>query len=228
MNIPFKLLFSSCSSSSRPDSAFREPSIHRSVYSWGKRAIDILGALIGLSLTAIVLPLIAIALQLDSPGPIFYCQHRCGLNGKLFTIWKFRSMVVDADKNQHLVKNQARGHIFKNSHDPRVTRVGRFLRRSSLDEFPQFWNVLKGEMSLVGTRPPTIEEVEKYSAHHRLRLRVKPGMTGEWQVKGRSRVNNFEEIVRLDLDYQQKWSIGYDIYLILCTIGVVLRRRGAY
>jgi lipopolysaccharide/colanic/teichoic acid biosynthesis glycosyltransferase len=228
MNIPFKLLFSPLASFLRSAQVFREPSIHPSVYSRGKRAIDILGALIGLSLTAIVFPLIAIALQLDSPGPIFYCQNRCGLNGKWFTIWKFRSMVVDADKNQHLVKNQARGHIFKNSHDPRVTRVGRFLRRSSLDEFPQFWNVLKGEMSLVGTRPPTLDEVEKYSAHHRLRLRVKPGMTGEWQVKGRSRVNNFEEIVRLDLDYQQKWSIGYDIYLILCTIGVVLRRRGAY
>jgi lipopolysaccharide/colanic/teichoic acid biosynthesis glycosyltransferase len=243
MNIPFKLLFSSLSS--RPVSeivftkseeapAFQggvsrtDDPIHPSVYSRGKRAIDIIGASIGLAITAILFPFIALVLLLDNPGPIFYRQVRRGLNGKVFVIWKFRSMVADADKKQHLVKNQARGHIFKNSRDPRVTRVGKFLRRSSIDELPQFWNVLKGEMSLVGTRPPTIEETRKYNPHHWFRLRVKPGITGEWQVKGRSRVTNFEEIVRLDLDYQQKWSIGYDLYLIWRTIGVVLSRRGAY
>lgn len=225
MNIPFKPLFSS--PYPRQDTLFASESLHPSVYSRSKRLVDIVGAIVGLLVTALLVLPIAIAQAFDSPGPIFYRQSRCGLNGKTFFLWKFRSMVVDAEQKQHLVKNQARGHIFKNDRDPRVTRVGRFLRRSSLDEFPQFWNVLKGEMSLVGTRPPTPDEVRKYNTYHFLRLRVKPGLTGEWQVKGRSRVNNFEEVVRLDLDYQHKWSIGYDLYLIWRTIGVVFSGRGA-
>ena len=166
-------------------------------------------------------------MQLDDPGPVFYSQTRCGLNGKPFRIWKFRSMIVNADKQKHLIENQAQGHIFKNEDDPRVTKVGRFLRRTSLDEFPQFWNVLRGDMSLVGTRPPTPDEVEKYSPHHYQRLRVKPGITGQWQVNGRSSVLDFEEIVRMDLDYQYRWSSLYDMSLILQTILVVLIRRGA-
>ena len=202
--------------------------VHDSVFSKTKRVIDIAGALVGIAITAIVTIPIAIAMQLESPGPIFYSQIRCGLRGKYFRIWKFRSMVVDAERQKHLVKNQAKGQIFKNKNDPRITRIGKFLRRTSLDEFPQFWNVLKGEMSLVGTRPPTPDEVEKYESHHYQRLKVRPGITGEWQVKGRSRVNNFEDIVRMDIDYQHKWSLLYDLYLILKTIEAVIASRGAY
>ncbi len=202
--------------------------VHPSVASKTKRLIDIIGALFGLAITVIIAIPIGIIMQLDSPGPILYSQVRCGLNGKPFRIWKFRSMIVDADKKQHLVENQAKGHIFKNDKDPRVTRIGSFLRKTSLDEFPQFWNVLKGDMSLVGTRPPTVEEVARYDQHHFQRLRVKPGLTGEWQVRGRSRITDFEQIVSMDLDYQQKWSRFYDIYLIGQTIRVVLTRKGAY
>jgi len=201
--------------------------IHASVYSPAKRSLDILGAIVGLSLTALIFLPLALALYLDSPGPIFYSQVRCGWRGQQFRIWKFRSMVANADQLKHTVKNQASGHIFKNDNDPRITRVGKFLRKTSLDELPQFWNVLKGEMSLVGTRPPTVDEVNKYNNRHWRRLEVKPGMTGEWQANGRSSVTNFEQIVDLDLRYMQQWSISYDIQLILKTIQVVLRRKGA-
>ncbi len=206
----------------------RQEKFHNSVYSKTKRLIDIIGALIGLLIMVAIAPAIAIAIQLDSPGPILYSQIRCGLNGKPFRIWKFRSMIVDADRQKHLVENQAKGHIFKNEKDPRITRIGKFLRRTSLDEFPQFWNVLKGEMSLVGTRPPTPDEVDRYEMHHFLRLRVKPGITGEWQVKGRSNISDFEKIVEMDLDYQRKWTRLYDIYLIFMTISIVFQRKGAY
>ncbi|MGK7934430.1 MAG: sugar transferase [Xenococcaceae cyanobacterium] len=206
----------------------QEWQVHPSVLSKTKRLIDIAGALLGLTITTILAVPIALIMQLDSPGPVLYSQLRCGLNGKPFRIWKFRSMVVGADQKQHLVKNQAKGHIFKNENDPRITRFGSFLRRTSLDEFPQFWNVLKGDMSLVGTRPPTLEEVSQYEKHHFKRLQVKPGLTGEWQVKGRSSIIDFEEIVRMDLDYQQQWSRAYDLYLIVQTIKVVLAKKGAY
>lgn len=136
-------------------------------------------------------------------------------------------MVMDADALKHRIKNQIEGHVFKNSEDRRITRVGRFLRRTSLDEFPQFWNVLLGQMSLVGTRPPTPDEVRSYAAHHWLRLEVKPGITGEWQVNGRSSISNFEQIVELDLRYQQQWSVLHDLTLLCRTIQVVLRREGA-
>lgn len=200
---------------------------HPSITSYTKRLIDILGALVGLLMTALLFLPIAIAIQLDSPGPVFYSQMRCGYRGELFRIWKFRSMVIDADALKHDVENQAQGHIFKNDQDPRVTRVGQFLRRTSLDEFPQFWNVLLGQMSLVGTRPPTLDEVQKYEPHHWQRLHVKPGITGEWQAHGRSMVQDFETIVRLDLQYQQRWSPLYDLHLILKTIQVVLQQQGA-
>jgi lipopolysaccharide/colanic/teichoic acid biosynthesis glycosyltransferase len=202
--------------------------IHYSAISKRKRLLDIVGALIGLGITTILAIPIAIAIQLDDPGPIFYSQIRCGVKGKPFRLWKFRSMSVDADRRQHLVQNQAKGYIFKNKNDPRVTRVGRFLRRTSLDELPQFWNVLKGEMSLVGTRPPTLEEVMNYKKHHWDRLNIKPGMTGEWQANGRSSVTDFEEIVRMDIAYQQKWSLTYDLKLILKTLLVVACKDGAY
>jgi lipopolysaccharide/colanic/teichoic acid biosynthesis glycosyltransferase len=202
--------------------------IHYSAISKRKRLLDIIGALIGLGITAILAIPIAIAIQLDDPGPIFYSQIRCGVKGKPFRLWKFRSMIVNADRLQHLVQNQAKGYIFKNKNDPRVTRVGGFLRRTSLDELPQFWNVLKGEMSLVGTRPPTLEEVMNYKKHHWDRLNIKPGMTGEWQANGRSSVTDFEEIVRMDIAYQQKWSLSYDLKLILKTLLVVVCKDGAY
>jgi exopolysaccharide biosynthesis polyprenyl glycosylphosphotransferase len=201
---------------------------HISVNSKVKRLTDILGAIVGVIITAIIFLPIAILITLDSPGPVLYRQTRCGLNGKTFTIWKFRSMVKHADSQKHLVKNQAQGHIFKNDQDPRVTRVGKFLRKTSLDEFPQFWNVLRGDMSLVGTRPPTPHEVENYNERHHLRLRVKPGLTGEWQVRGRSSISDFEEIVSLDLEYQAKWSIWYDWFLILKTIQIIFQCKGAY
>jgi lipopolysaccharide/colanic/teichoic acid biosynthesis glycosyltransferase len=200
---------------------------HISATSQIKRFIDILGALVGLFLTALVFIPIALAIYIDNPGPILYSQIRCGLKGKTFRIWKFRSMITDADKLKHLVSNEAKGSIFKNRHDPRVTKVGRFLRKTSLDELPQFWNVLQGDMSLVGTRPPTVDEVIKYKHHHWQRLLVKPGITGEWQVNGRSQVSDFEKIVQLDMDYQQKWSIAYDVLLIIKTIQVVFNRSGA-
>jgi lipopolysaccharide/colanic/teichoic acid biosynthesis glycosyltransferase len=211
---------------STPASA--EKDVHPSVTSKLKRLIDIVGALVGLTITGLILLPIAIAIQLDNPGPLFYSQIRCGLNGQTFRIWKFRSMIAEADRLKHLVHNQAKGNIFKNKHDPRVTKVGRFLRKTSLDELPQFWNVLKGDMSLVGTRPPTVDEVMKYERHHYQRLLVKPGITGEWQANGRSKVEDFEDIVKMDVAYQEKWSILYDLRLILKTILVVLNKNGAY
>ncbi|HEY9799419.1 MAG TPA: sugar transferase [Leptolyngbyaceae cyanobacterium] len=206
---------------------FLQQPLHPSTVSHTKRLIDILGAIIGLVITALITIPIAIFTIINDPGPIFYSQIRCGLNGRHFRIWKFRSMVVNADKMKHLVKNQAQGHIFKSVNDPRITPMGKFLRRTSLDEFPQFWNVLVGDMSLVGTRPPTPDEVIHYEPHHWQRLRVKPGITGEWQTKGRSNIKDFETVVQMDLDYQRQWSIAYDLNLILKTVWVVLRKSGA-
>ncbi|MBP0027700.1 sugar transferase [Roseofilum sp. Guam] len=192
-----------------------------------KRSIDIIGSLVGLLILALIFIPIAIAIKLDSPGPIFFSQRRYGLHGKPFTIYKFRSMVTHADNLKSKVKNQAEGLIFKNESDPRVTKVGQFLRKTSLDEFPQFWNVLLGEMSLVGTRPPIHDEVIRYKPHHWRRLDVKPGLTGQWQVSGRSLVSNFEDIVSLDLEYQSLWTPLYDLQLIWQTVYVVLHRTGA-
>ncbi len=200
---------------------------HPSTKSAFKRLLDIVGSIVGLFILAILFVPIAIAIKLDSPGPIFYSQYRCGLGGKPFKIRKFRSMVTNADALKSQIKNEAKGLIFKNENDPRVTRVGRFLRKTSLDEIPQFWNVLVGEMSLVGTRPPTFDEVVNYSEHHWRRLHVKPGLTGEWQVNGRSSVKDFEDIVLLDLRYQNLWNPLYDLALIIKTIQVVLTRTGA-
>lgn len=201
---------------------------HPSVTSLGKRSIDVVGALVGLTLLGLLAAPIAILIKLDSPGPIFYSQTRYGLKGKPFTIRKFRSMVQNADELKANVTNEAQGLIFKNAADPRITRVGRFLRKTSLDEFPQFVNVLKGEMSLVGTRPPTGDEVSRYSPHHWRRLDVKPGLTGQWQVNGRSIIKDFEEIVKLDLHYQRVWSLGHDFNLILKTFLVLFDKTGAY
>jgi lipopolysaccharide/colanic/teichoic acid biosynthesis glycosyltransferase len=201
--------------------------VHPSVSCKIKRFLDISGALLGLVITVVIVIPIALAMAIFDPGPLLYSQIRCGINGRPFRLWKFRSMVVGAEQLKHLVKNEANGHIFKNANDPRITTLGAFLRRTSLDEFPQFWNVLRGEMSLVGTRPPTPDEVANYSIHHWQRLKVKPGITGEWQVYGRSLVKDFEDIVKMDINYQHKWSIIYDLSLIIQTINVVLSKTGA-
>ena len=201
--------------------------IHPSVHNHLKRAIDIVGALLGLVITGLLVVSVTISMAIFDRGPIFYSQIRCGLYGRAFRLWKIRSMVIDADKLQHQVDNEISGQMFKNANDPRITCLGRFLRRTSLDEFPQFWNVLKGDMSLVGTRPPTPDEVQYYQVHHWQRLTVKPGMTGEWQVNGRSKIKDFEEIVELDLRYQRRWSVIYDLKLILKTISIVIDRDGA-
>ncbi len=200
---------------------------HPSTYSIFKRCLDIVGSLIGLLILALVYVPIAIAIKWDSPGPVFYSQERYGLQGRTFRVRKFRSMVVNADELKTQVTNEASGLIFKNERDPRVTRVGRFLRSTSLDELPQFWNVLMDEMSLVGTRPPTADEVAQYNERHWQRLNVKPGLTGEWQVYGRSSIKDFEEVVNLDLRYQTQWHPFYDVVLIAKTIYVIFARIGA-
>ncbi|HEY9649283.1 MAG TPA: sugar transferase [Coleofasciculaceae cyanobacterium] len=204
------------------------PTTHPSVRSKVKRLLDIIGSVVGLLLTAIAFIPIALAVKLDSPGPIFFVQTRLGWMGKPFRIWKFRSMYADAEarKQELETKNESDGKTFKIENDPRITRVGRFLRKTSLDELPQFWNVLNGEMSLVGTRPPTPNEVEIYEVPEWQRLDVKPGMTGEWQVKGREKILNFEDIIKLDLEYQHNWSLTHDLKLIIQTFLVVLRRTG--
>ena len=217
----------SSSSTNRSSESRAAVDAHPSVTSGMKRCIDVVGALVGLFLTALVFIPIALAIYIDNPGPILFSQTRCGYRGQHFKILKFRSMVVNADQLKHTVSNQAKGHIFKNDNDPRITRIGRFLRRTSLDELPQFWNVLMGDMSLVGTRPPTPDEVKRYNNRHWKRLEVKPGMTGEWQVNGRSSVSNFEKIVSMDLRYMRRWSIAYDLKLIFKTIQVVVHRKGA-
>ncbi|WP_066378259.1 MULTISPECIES: sugar transferase [unclassified Anabaena] len=214
------------------DTSYKEWKIeftnHPSVNSKFKRGLDILGSIVGLSILAIVFLPIAIAIKLDSPGPIFFSQERYGLQGRPFRIWKFRSMVNDAERLKSLVDNEADGFVFKNKNDFRVTKVGRFLRSSSLDELPQFWNVFMGDMSLVGTRPPTGDEVAKYNNRHWQRLNVKPGLTGEWQANGRSHIKDFEKIVDLDLQYQQKWHPLYDLQLIIKTIFAIFGKVGAF
>lgn len=200
------------------------PLTHPSVRSKTKRLMDIVGGLIGLTFVGVLFIPIAIAIKLDSPGPILFSQTRCGWMGKRFKIWKFRSMVTNAEALKDKIDNEAQGAFFKNENDPRITRVGRFLRKTSLDEFPQFWNVVKGEMSLVGTRPPTPDEVEKYEIPNWQRLDVRPGLSGEWQVNGRSKIKSFEDVIKLDLRYQENWSLMYDLKLIFKTIIVIFSK----
>ncbi|BCR05177.1 hypothetical protein DESUT3_22460 [Desulfuromonas versatilis] len=194
-----------------------------------KRCLDICGALVGLGLTLVLSPLIVLAIKLDSPGPVFFCQPRVGQGGRSFKCCKFRSMQADAESRKKDLesRNEMNGAIFKIKDDPRITRVGRFLRRTSLDELPQFWNVLKGEMSLVGTRPPTPAEVDRYENWQRRRISIKPGISGLWQVSGRSRIDDFDEIVKLDLQYIDNWSLWLDIRILLKTLVVVFTRQGS-
>lgn len=203
-----------------------------------KRGLDILGGLIGVFLTGIITLFLAPAIYIASPGPIFFSQVRIGKNGKRFKIYKFRSMYTDAEKRKKelLEKNEMQGLMFKIEADPRIIGsgpdgkkhgVGWFIRKTSLDEFPQFWNVLKGDMSLVGTRPPTEDEWKQYKYYHRARLATKPGLTGMWQVSGRNEITDFEEVVRLDMEYIKQWNIGMDIRILLKTVLVVLTGNGS-
>lgn len=194
-----------------------------------KRIMDILGAMVGLFVTAILTPFLALAIKLDSPGPIFFSQKRVGKNGRYFKLYKFRSMYIDAEqrKQELMEKNEMNGPIFKLEHDPRITKVGAFLRKTSLDELPQFFNILLGQMSLVGTRPPTIDEFQQYELYYRRRLSIKPGLTGLWQVSGRNEISDFKEIVKLDLEYIDHWSLTSDIRILLMTLWVVVMGKGA-
>lgn len=194
-----------------------------------KRLIDIVLVLLVSPLLLSIGALIALVIRHDSPGPIIFEQQRVGKAGRLFTAYKFRTMVPDAEarKAELVGLNEADGPIFKIKNDPRITRIGRVLRRTSLDELPQFWNVLKGDMSIVGPRPPTPAEVASYEDWHRRRLEVIPGITGLWQVLGRSDTS-FDEMVRLDIYYAENWSPGMDLRIILQTVPVVLSAKGAY
>ena len=194
-----------------------------------KRIIDIVGAIVGLMITAVVMLFIAPAVKLESPGPLIFKQKRVGKNGRYFYIYKVRSMYQDAEarKAELMEKNEMKGFMFKMTDDPRITKVGKFIRSTSIDELPQFWNVLKGDMSLVGTRPPTVDEFKQYEARHKRRLSMKPGLTGLWQVSGRSNIEDFEEVVRLDCEYIDNWSIQLDIQILLKTVVVIFKKVGS-
>jgi len=191
-----------------------------------------MGSIVGLCIVAVTSVFIVPAIILDSKGPILFKQNRVGQNGRHFGLYKYRSMVSDAEskKKELMEKNRVKdGYMFKIENDPRITKVGAFLRKTSLDELPQFINVLKGEMSLVGTRPPTIDEVEKYKNLHHRRISIKPGITGMWQISGRSQITDFDEVVRLDTYYIDNWSVGKDIEIIFKTMFMLLfKNKGAY
>ncbi len=207
-----------------------------------KRLLDIIGGLVGSLMTLIVIAIVGPKIKKASPGPILYKSERIGHNGKKFKMYKIRSMYLDADKRKASLMAQNRvkdGMMFKLDFDPRIigneelpdgtrkTGIGEFIRKTSLDEFPQFFNVLKGDMSLVGTRPPTPDEWEKYEFHHRARLACKPGITGMWQVSGRSEITDFEEVVKLDTEYINNWSLGLDFKILFKTVGAVFAHKGA-
>lgn len=198
-------------------------------YSVTKRLIDVVGATAALAMLALPLALLALAIKLESRGPVFFWQYRLGENGVPFRFFKFRSMVVDAEarRGDLAAVNEAAGPIFKIRHDPRITRVGRWMRKSSLDETPQLFHVLMGQMSLVGPRPPLPEEVENYEPWQRERLAVRPGLTCIWQVSGRSDIP-FERWVELDIEYVRRRSLLLDLSILLRTIPAVFTGRGAY
>lgn len=206
-----------------------------------KRVLDIIGAIVGCLLTLLIMIFIGPIIFIKSPGPIFFKQTRIGKNGKKFKMYKFRSMYMDAEerKKEYMAQNKMDGLMFKMDDDPRIIGsekkgkdgkpkgIGNFIRNTSLDEFPQFFNVLKGDMSLVGTRPPTVDEWEQYDMKHRVRMSIKPGITGLWQISGRSDITDFDEVVRLDSEYIKDWDLGTDIKILLKTVVVVLKRDGA-
>ena len=208
-----------------------------------KRTMDIAGGLVGCMLTLVLTIFIGPMIYMESPGPIFFTQTRVGKNGKKFKMYKFRSMYLDAEarKSELMAQNRmgSGGLMFKLDYDPRIIGckkqpdgtikkgIGNYIRDWSLDEFPQFWNVLKGDLSLVGTRPPTVDEWERYELHHRARLAIKPGITGMWQVSGRSKITDFEQVVELDKKYIREWSMGLDFRILLQTVGAVLKKDGS-
>ena len=194
-----------------------------------KRVLDIIGGLVGMILTGIFTLIVGPMIMIESPGPIFFSQTRIGKNGRRFKIYKFRSMYMDAEerKKELMEKNKMSGLMFKMDDDPRITKVGKFIRKTSIDEFPQFLNVLKGDMSLVGTRPPTEDEFKQYKARYKKRLAMKPGITGLWQVSGRSSITDFEDVVKLDVKYIENWSFGLDLKILFQTVLVVLKHDGA-
>ncbi len=207
-----------------------------------KRLMDIAGGLVGCILTGIICIFVGPAIYIASPGPIFFTQERVGRNGKKFKMYKFRSMYMDAEERKAALMKDNKlgdGKMFKLDFDPRVignkilpdgthkTGIGDFIRRTSLDEFPQFFNVLRGDMSIIGTRPPLISETNLYELHHRARLAIKPGITGLWQVSGRSDITDFEEVVKLDKEYIENWNIEMDIKILLKTVLVVFKEDGS-
>ncbi|WP_284641751.1 sugar transferase [Paenibacillus silviterrae] len=199
-------------------------------YLWIKRILDIVGAFIGLLLLCPLMLIVAILLKLESPmGSIFFSQTRVGKDGAEFTMFKFRSMVPDAERHLKdlLEKNEIQGAMFKIKDDPRITKVGRWIRRTSIDELPQLWNVLRGDMSLVGPRPALPREVAQYTGYHRQRLAVTPGCTGLWQVSGRNGLT-FDEMVFLDLYYIRNRSIWFDTKLVLRTVWIIFFPNNAY
>ncbi len=207
-----------------------------------KRMLDIVGGLVGCVITVLLTVILGPMIYIKSPGPIFFAQTRVGRNGKPFKCYKFRSMYMDAEarKAELMAQNRVGGGLmFKLDYDPRIIGceklpdgtikkgIGNFIRDWSLDEFPQFFNVLKGDMSLVGTRPPTVDEWEKYELHHRARLAIKPGITGMWQVSGRSNITDFEQVIALDKQYIRQWSMGLDFRLLMKTVKAVLKKDGS-
>jgi len=194
-----------------------------------KRAIDIIGALAGMALTIMLFVPVALAIKINSRGPVFFQQIRLKKNGKPFRFYKFRTMLINAGLTEHErdMINEMGGPHFKSRLDPRITAVGRFLRSFSIDELPQFWNVLKGDMSLVGPRPPLKHEYDQYSPYEKERLSVKPGVTGLWQISGRSG-RTFDEMIELDLSYIRKAGLMLDLYIMLATVPAVILRKGAW
>lgn len=193
-----------------------------------KRVIDIIGSLVGLIICGLVSIFLVPLIKRDG-GPAIFVQDRVGRNGRIFKFYKFRSMRVDAEeiKKELMSQNQMQGGMFKIENDPRITKIGHFIRKTSLDELPQFWNVLKGDMSLVGTRPPTLDEYMAYTPEQKRRLSFKPGITGLWQISGRSNITNFDDVVKLDVTYLDGWTIWKDIEILLKTIKVVFMKNGA-
>ena len=207
-----------------------------------KRLMDIAGGLAGCLITLLITIIVGPIIYINSPGPIFFSQERIGRNGRKFKMYKFRSMYMDAEARKKELMSQNKisdGMMFKMDFDPRIignkilpdgtkkTGIGQFIRKTSLDEFPQFVNILKGDMSLVGTRPPTLDEWNQYKPHHRARMSFRPGLTGLWQVSGRSNITDFEEVVKLDTKYIDEWSLGVDVKILWKTVVGVIKNDGA-
>ena len=193
-----------------------------------KRVFDLAGSMVGIVLLAVATVIVGPLIKLESPGPIFFKQKRVGKNGRYFYLYKFRSMYVDAEerKSELMAQNEMSGLMFKMDNDPRITKVGKFIRKTSIDELPQFINVLKGDMSLVGTRPPTVNEFNQYEGHHKRRLSMKPGITGMWQAYGRNTVKDFEDVVKMDLNYIDNWSLGLDMKILGKTVVTIFTSGG--